>query len=48
MDSKNYIKANCQLSDQDNYRILQADPALQYNKMMNDTIDQFKNENLLS
>ena len=45
----NYFKeANCQLSDQDSYRTLQPDPTLKHSKIMNDILDQFKNENLLS
>ena len=30
------------------FKILQTDPTLQHNKMVNDTINQFKNKNLLS
>ena len=49
MDTENYIKeANCQLSDKNNYKTLQTDSILQHNKMVYDTFDQFKNENLLS
>lgn len=48
MDTDNYFKeANCQLSDQDSYKTLQPDPTLQHSKIMNDILDQFKNENLL-
>ena len=31
-----------------NLKILQTDPTLQHNKMVNDIINQFKNKNLLS
>ena len=49
MDAENYIKeVNRQLSDKKNYKTLQTDPTLQHNKMVNDTLDRFKNENLLS
>ena len=49
MDTKNYIKeVNRELSDKNNYIILQTEPTLQHNKMVNDTLDRFKNENLLS
>ena len=49
MDTKNYIKeVNRELSDKNNYIILQIEPTLQHNKMVNDTLDRFKNENLLS
>ena len=49
MDTDNYTKtANCQLSNENNYKILQTNHTLQHNKMVNDTLDQFKNDNLLS
>ena len=49
METENDIKeANRQLADKSNYKTRQTDPALQHNKMVNDTLDQFKNENLLS
>ena len=49
MDTENHIKeANRQLSDRNNYKTFQTDPNLQHNKMVNDTLDRFKNENLLS
>ena len=49
LDTENYIKeTNCQLSDKNNYKTLQTDSTLQHNKMVYDTLDQFKNENLLS
>ena len=49
MDTENYIKkSNRQLSDKSNYKTLQTYPILQYNKMVNDTLDRFKNENPLS
>ena len=40
-------KANRQLSDKRNYK-LQKDPTLQHSNLVNDTIDRFKKENLLS
>ena len=47
MDTENHIKeANRQLSDRN--KTFQTDPILQHNKMVNDTLDRFKNENLLS
>ena len=49
MGTENYIKeANRQLSDKNNYQTLQTNPILQHNKMVNDTLDRFKSENLLS
>ena len=49
MDVEKYIKeANRQLSDKRNYKTLQEDPTLQHNNLVNDTIDRFKKENLLS
>ena len=36
------------VSDKKQSQILQTDPTLQHNKMVNDTINQFKNKNLLS
>ena len=49
MDTDNYFKeANCQLPDQDSYKTLQPDPTLKHNKIMNDILERFKNENLLS
>ena len=49
MDIENYIrKANRQLSDKNNHKALPTNPTLQHNKMVYDTLDQFKNENLLS
>ena len=49
MDTGNYIKkANRQLFGKNNHKTLQTDPTLQHNKMVNDTLDRFKNENLLS
>ena len=48
MYTENYIKeVNCQLSDKSNYKTLQPDPTLQGNKMVSDTLGQFKNKNLL-
>ena len=49
MDIEKYInEANCQLSDKRNYKKLQEDPTLQHSNLVNDTIDRFKKENLLS
>ena len=49
IDTENYIQeANHQLSDKNNYKTLETNPTLQHNKMVNDTLDQFKNKNLLS
>ena len=49
MDVEKYInKANHQLSDKHNYKKLQEDPMLQHSNLVNDTIDRFKKENLLS
>ena len=49
LETENYIKeANRQLSDKNIYSTLQTDPTLKHNKMVNDTLDRFKNENLLS
>ena len=49
MDAENYIKeANRQLSGKNNYKILQTDSTLQPNKMVNGTLDRFKNKNLPS
>ena len=48
MDVEKYTnEANCQLSDKCNYK-LQEDPILQDNNLVNNTIDRFKKENLLS
>ena len=49
MDLEKYInEANRQLSDKRNYNKLQEDPTLQHSNLVNDTIDRFKKENLLS
>ena len=49
MDTENYIKeANRPLSDKSNYKTLQIEHTLQQNKIVNDILDQYKNENLLS
>ena len=48
-DTENYIKESTrQLSDKNSYKILQTDPTLQHNKIVKNTLDQIKNENLLS
>ena len=41
-------EANCQLSTKHNYQNLQEDPTLQHSNLVNDTIERFKKENLLS
>ena len=41
-------KASRQLSDKRNYKTLQEDLKLQQSNLVNDTIDRFKKENLLS
>ena len=49
MDVEKYInEANRQLSDKRNYNKLQEDPILQHCNLVNDTVDRFKKENLLS
>ena len=49
LDTENYTKeAYLQLSDKNNFKALQTDPTLQDNKMANDTLHRFENENLLS
>ena len=49
MDVEKYIEeANRQLSDKRNYKTLQEDPTLQHSNLVNDTIDRFQKENLLS
>ena len=49
LDNENYIKeTNRQLPDKNDYKILQTDPILQHNRKVNDTLDRFKNKNLLS
>ena len=49
MDVEKYINdANRQLSDKRNYKKLQEDPTLQHSNLINDTIDRFKKEDLLS
>ena len=48
MDTENSIKeANRHFFDRNNYKILQIDSTLQHNKMVNDTLDQINNKNLL-
>ena len=49
MNTEDYIKEPTrQLSDKNSYKILQTDPTLQRNKMVNNTLGRFKNENLFS
>ena len=49
LDTENCIKeAYLQLSDKNDYKTLQTDPTLQDNKMVNDVLHRFENENLLS
>ena len=39
LDNENHIKeANRQISDKNNYKILQTDPTLQHSKMVNDAL----------
>lgn len=46
MDTGSYIKeANQQLSAKGSYKKLTQDPISQHNKMVNHTIERFKNEN---
>ena len=48
MDTEEYIKkASRQLSDKNNYKTFLTNPILQHNKMVNGTLYQFENENLL-
>ena len=48
MDADSYIKeANQQLSDKASYKLLTQDPKLQHDRMVNQTIQRFKNEKLL-
>ena len=48
MDTDSYIKqANRQLSDQASYKQLTEDLTLQHNKMVNQTIERFKDEKVL-
>ena len=47
MDTDSYIKeAFRQLFDKANYKQLTQDPTLQHNRMVNQTIERFKNEKL--
>ena len=47
-DTDSYIKeANWQLSDKASYKHLTQDPTLQHNRIVNQTIERFKNEELL-
>ena len=49
MDVEKYInEANRQLSDERNYKKLQEDTTLQHSNSVNDTIDRFKKENIIS
>ena len=48
MDTDNSIKeSDRQLYDKANYKQLTEDPTVQHNRMINLTIERFKNENLL-
>ena len=48
MDTDSYIKeTNWQLSDKESYKQLIQNPILQHNRMVNWTIERFKNEKLL-
>ena len=49
MDVEKYInEANRQLSDECKYKKLQEDPTLQHSNLVNNTIDRFKKENIIS
>ena len=49
MDTDTYIKeANQHLTDKASYKQLTQDPTLQHNRMVNQTIERFKSEKLLS
>ena len=49
MNVEKYVnEGNRQLSDKRKYKKLQEDPTLQDSNLVNDTIDRFKKENLLS
>ena len=49
MDTDSYIKeAHQQLSDKASYKKLTLNPTLQHNRIVNQTIERFKNEKLLS
>ena len=49
MDVEKYIKeAKRQLSDKRNYKTRQEDQTLQHSNLVNNTIERFKNEDLLS
>ena len=49
MDIEKYInKANHQLFDKCNYKKLQEEPMPQHSNLVNDAIDRFKKQNLLS
>ena len=45
---KNIKEVNSHLFDKRNYKALQENPTLQHSNFVNDTIDRFKKENLLS
>ena len=48
MDTNSYIKeSNRQLSGKASYKQFTQDPTLQHNRMVNQTIERFKNEKLL-
>ena len=48
MDTDSYIKeANRQLSDKASYKQLTQDPTLEHNRMVNQTIERFRNEKLI-
>ena len=49
VDINDYIKeAECQLNDKDNYHILTQDPTLGNNKLVNQAIERFKKEKLIT
>ena len=49
VDTTDYIKqGERQLNDKENYHILPQDPTLDYNKLVNQAIDRFKKEKLIT
>ena len=49
VDTKDYIKeSERQLNDKDNYHILPQDPTLGNNKLVNQVIDRFEKEKLIT
>ena len=49
MATENYIaKPECQLNDTGSYKRLENDPAQKNDKMVNDTIERFKNDKIIT